>query len=149
MLPTSQLGSEVVYGVFTTGTNSLTGSAVCAFKMRDILDVFDGSFKAQEKEKMQWLPVSSDKVRPDTLLLTSTPNPTSFDRQSRTRKYNGAIIPSMSILTIFQVPKCTAPILFVTNSLFRLRSCLFLQARIYRVHVHFIPNMNNFCLKLK
>jgi len=63
MLPASQLGSEVVYGVFTTGTNSLTGSAVCAFKMRDILDVFDGSFKAQEKEKMQWLPVPSVKVR--------------------------------------------------------------------------------------
>ena len=62
LLPTSQLGSEVLYGVFTTGSNSITGSAVCAFKMRDILDVFDGRFKAQESPNMHWLPVSPEKV---------------------------------------------------------------------------------------
>ena len=63
LLPTSQLGSEVLYGVFTTGSNSITGSAVCAFKMRDILDVFDGRFKAQESPNMHWLPVSPEKVK--------------------------------------------------------------------------------------
>lgn len=62
MLPVSQLGNEVVYGVFTTGTNSITGSAVCAFKMRDILDTFDGRFKAQQSANMHWLPVPPEKV---------------------------------------------------------------------------------------
>lgn len=65
MLPVSQLGNEVVYGVFTTGTNSITGSAVCAFKMRDILDVFDGRFKAQQSANMHWLPVPPEKVNRD------------------------------------------------------------------------------------
>ncbi|CAG7826149.1 unnamed protein product, partial [Allacma fusca] len=81
LLPTSQLGSEVVYGVFTTGTNSITGSAVCAFKMRDILDVFDGRFKAQQNANMHWLPVSPEKVpepRPGLCVNDSTTLPDQY-----------------------------------------------------------------------
>jgi len=36
---------------------------VCAFKMRDVLDVFDGRFKAQQSANMHWLPVPPEKVR--------------------------------------------------------------------------------------
>ncbi|CAL8121906.1 unnamed protein product [Orchesella dallaii] len=81
MLPVSQLGSEVVYGVFTTGVNSITGSAVCAFKMRDILDVFDGRFKAQQSANMHWLPVPPEKVpepRPGLCVNDSTTLPDQY-----------------------------------------------------------------------
>ncbi|OXA63939.1 Semaphorin-1A [Folsomia candida] len=81
LLPSSQLGNEVVYAVFTTGVNSITGSAVCAFKMRDLLDVFDGRFKAQEKPNMHWLPVEQEKVpepRPGLCVNDSTTLPDQY-----------------------------------------------------------------------
>lgn len=36
---------RLIYGVFTTPENSIYGSAVCAFRMQDVLDSFDGPFR--------------------------------------------------------------------------------------------------------
>ncbi|XP_076224820.1 semaphorin-1A isoform X6 [Nomia melanderi] len=52
----------LVYGVFTTPTNSIGGSAVCAFSMKNVLDVFQGAFKEQETINSNWLRVLPEKV---------------------------------------------------------------------------------------
>ncbi|KAG0710478.1 Semaphorin-1A [Chionoecetes opilio] len=53
---------ELIYAVFTTPSNSIPGSAVCAFSMRDILDTFEGAFKEQESMNSNWLPVKPFEV---------------------------------------------------------------------------------------
>jgi hypothetical protein len=37
--------------------------------MRDVLDVFDGRFKAQQSANMHWLPVPPEKVRTNDTML--------------------------------------------------------------------------------
>jgi len=47
--------SRLVYAVFTTPRNSIGGNAICAFRMRDLLDTFEGAFKEQvSKAKLLW-----------------------------------------------------------------------------------------------
>lgn len=53
---------QLIYAVFTTPSNSIPGSAVCAFSMRSILDAFEGAFKEQETMNSNWLPVRSHDV---------------------------------------------------------------------------------------
>ncbi|XP_022239164.1 semaphorin-1A-like isoform X5 [Limulus polyphemus] len=54
--------SEIIYGVFTTPVNSISGSAVCAFSIKQILETFDGSFKWQEDINSNWLSFPNSKV---------------------------------------------------------------------------------------
>ncbi|XP_076300986.1 semaphorin-1A isoform X3 [Lasioglossum baleicum] len=54
--------ARLVYGVFTTPVNSIGGSAVCAFSMKSVLDVFQGAFKEQETINSNWLRVLPEKV---------------------------------------------------------------------------------------
>ncbi|XP_072157904.1 semaphorin-1A isoform X2 [Bemisia tabaci] len=54
--------TQLIYGVFTTPANSISGSAVCAFSLQDITDTFEGSFKEQSELNSNWLPVQSGKV---------------------------------------------------------------------------------------
>ena len=54
--------SKIIYAVFTTPENAIGGNAVCAFRLRDILDSFEGSFKEQETTNSNWLPVRDVKV---------------------------------------------------------------------------------------
>ncbi|KAG8223012.1 hypothetical protein J437_LFUL000720 [Ladona fulva] len=54
--------AKLIYGVFTTPINSISGSAVCAFTMQDILDTFEGPFKEQETMNSNWLAVPPTKV---------------------------------------------------------------------------------------
>ncbi|KYQ46773.1 Semaphorin-1A [Trachymyrmex zeteki] len=54
--------ARLVYGVFTTPVNSIGGSAICAFSMDNILEVFQGAFKKQETINSNWLRVLSEKV---------------------------------------------------------------------------------------
>ncbi|XP_071446030.1 semaphorin-1A-like isoform X2 [Hetaerina americana] len=54
--------AKLIYGVFTTPINSISGSAVCAFTMEDILDSFEGPFKEQETMNSNWLAVPVTKV---------------------------------------------------------------------------------------
>ena len=53
--------SRLVYATFTTPANSIGGSAVCAFRLRDLLDTFEGAFKEQETANSNWLPVPKIK----------------------------------------------------------------------------------------
>ncbi|XP_063603332.1 semaphorin-1A-like [Penaeus indicus] len=53
---------DIIYAVFTTPPNSVSGSAVCAFSIRSIQDTFDGDFKGQETQQSNWLPVPRSKI---------------------------------------------------------------------------------------
>lgn len=53
---------KMFYAVFTTPMNGLYGSAVCAFTLDSINEVFNGKFKEQETSSSAWLPVLSSKV---------------------------------------------------------------------------------------
>ncbi|XP_058244340.1 sema domain, transmembrane domain (TM), and cytoplasmic domain, (semaphorin) 6D, like isoform X3 [Hemibagrus wyckioides] len=55
-------GVPSVVGVFTTQLNSIPGSAVCAFSMPDIEQVFDGRFKEQKTPDSVWTPVPDDRL---------------------------------------------------------------------------------------
>ena len=57
----SKTGEDVVFGVFNTPENSITGSAVCSFSMSDIRESFDSSFKAQQDVNSNWLPLSKQQ----------------------------------------------------------------------------------------
>lgn len=56
------VNAQLIYGVFTTPPNSISGSAVCAFSLEDITKTFEGSFKEQEGLTSNWLPVLNSKV---------------------------------------------------------------------------------------
>jgi len=47
----------IVYGVFNTPVNAISGSAVCMFNISDVIETFMGSFKDQEAMDSNWLPV--------------------------------------------------------------------------------------------
>ncbi|KAL9927449.1 LOW QUALITY PROTEIN: semaphorin 1a [Glossina fuscipes fuscipes] len=68
--------AKLIYGVFNTPTNSIPGSAVCAFSLQDIADTFEGSFKEQSSINSNWLPVNNGKV--------PEPRPGSCHNDSRT-----------------------------------------------------------------
>lgn len=48
---------KLIYGVFTTPDNAIAGSAICSFKLSDILHSFDGPFKGQSSQNANWLPI--------------------------------------------------------------------------------------------
>lgn len=50
------------YGVFTTSSFGLTGSAICGFTLQDIQEAFRGKFKEQATSTSAWLPVLTSKV---------------------------------------------------------------------------------------
>lgn len=66
---------SIIYGVFTTPVNSLGSSAICAFRMSDIINIFEtGQFKGQENSDSNWLPVAPSRVpdpRPGTCVNDS------------------------------------------------------------------------------
>ncbi|XP_054986343.1 semaphorin-6C isoform X1 [Sorex araneus] len=55
-------GHPAFFGVFTTQTNSIPGSAVCAFYLADIERGFEGRFKEQRSVDGAWTTVSEDRV---------------------------------------------------------------------------------------
>ncbi|XP_017786065.1 PREDICTED: semaphorin-1A-like [Nicrophorus vespilloides] len=58
----TDLSSHIIYGILTTPSNAIGGSAICAYNMNDVLESFEGSFKHQDSINANWLPVSKDKV---------------------------------------------------------------------------------------
>ncbi|XP_071037034.1 semaphorin-1A isoform X2 [Parasteatoda tepidariorum] len=54
--------AQLIYAVFTTPPNSISGSAVCAFRLEDVFKAFNGPFKGQDDINANWLPVASTKV---------------------------------------------------------------------------------------
>ncbi|XP_022692617.1 semaphorin-1A-like isoform X2 [Varroa jacobsoni] len=66
--------ARLIYSVFTTGLNSILGSAVCAFRLEDIEATFNGPFKGQDGKNSNWLRVVDSKVpepRPGTCVNES------------------------------------------------------------------------------
>lgn len=55
-------GRDVVLATFSTPYNSIPGSAVCAFDMLDIANVFTGRFKEQKSPDSTWTPVPDERV---------------------------------------------------------------------------------------
>uniref|UniRef100_A0A8D2NVW4 Sema domain-containing protein n=1 Tax=Zosterops lateralis melanops TaxID=1220523 RepID=A0A8D2NVW4_ZOSLA len=55
-------GRPVVLAVFSTPTNSIPGSAVCAFDMAQVAAVFEGRFREQKSPESIWTPVPEDMV---------------------------------------------------------------------------------------
>ena len=53
---------DVLYAVFTTPVNSIAGSAVCAFRLADVMDSFEGNFKHQDDMNSNWLPTTHSQV---------------------------------------------------------------------------------------
>lgn len=65
---------QIIYAVFATSPNAPTGSAVCAFLLKDIEKSFEGDFKKQKERDSNWLPVPTKEVpspRPGKCLNTS------------------------------------------------------------------------------
>jgi semaphorin 6 len=57
--------TDMIYGIFHTPANSISSSAICAFRFSDIKKSFESTFKEQRHSSSAWLPV------PDI----DTPNP--------------------------------------------------------------------------
>uniref|UniRef100_H3A1J9 Semaphorin 6B n=1 Tax=Latimeria chalumnae TaxID=7897 RepID=H3A1J9_LATCH len=55
-------GKHVVLAVFSTPSNSIPGSAVCAFNMEQLATVFEGRFKEQKSPEAIWTPVLEETV---------------------------------------------------------------------------------------
>jgi semaphorin 6 len=45
-----------------TPSNSIGGSAICAFSLHDIVEAFEGRFKEQRDINSNWLPLQQDKI---------------------------------------------------------------------------------------
>uniref|UniRef100_A0A672L5C6 Semaphorin 6B n=1 Tax=Sinocyclocheilus grahami TaxID=75366 RepID=A0A672L5C6_SINGR len=55
-------GRDIILTVFSTPSNSIPGSAVCAFDMEQLAGVFDGRFKEQKSPESIWTPVPDEVV---------------------------------------------------------------------------------------
>uniref|UniRef100_A0A8C2CJV3 Sema domain, transmembrane domain (TM), and cytoplasmic domain, (semaphorin) 6Bb n=1 Tax=Cyprinus carpio TaxID=7962 RepID=A0A8C2CJV3_CYPCA len=55
-------GRDIILAVFSTPSNSIPGSAVCAFDMEQLAGVFDGRFKEQKSPESIWTPVPDEVV---------------------------------------------------------------------------------------
>ncbi|XP_051509857.1 semaphorin-6B-like isoform X2 [Myxocyprinus asiaticus] len=55
-------GKDIILAVFSTPSNSIPGSAVCAFDMEQLAGIFDGRFKEQKSPESIWTPVPDEFV---------------------------------------------------------------------------------------
>ncbi|XP_020635714.3 semaphorin-6A isoform X4 [Pogona vitticeps] len=55
-------GRNIVLATFSTPYNSIPGSAVCAYDILDIANVFTGRFKEQKSPDSIWTPVPDERV---------------------------------------------------------------------------------------
>ncbi|CAK6445608.1 unnamed protein product [Pipistrellus nathusii] len=55
-------GRPAVLAIFSTPSNSIPGSAVCAFDMTQVAAVFEGRFREQKSPESVWTPVPEDQV---------------------------------------------------------------------------------------
>ncbi|XP_056628604.1 sema domain, immunoglobulin domain (Ig), short basic domain, secreted, (semaphorin) 3H isoform X2 [Triplophysa dalaica] len=47
--------NPLIYGLFTTNSNILNGSAVCVYRMQDIIRAFKGNFLHREGQQYKWM----------------------------------------------------------------------------------------------
>lgn len=96
--------NDIIYIVLTTPVNAIGGSAVCAFAMSDIIDTFNGHFKAQETPNSNWLPVPEEKLpapRPGKCVDDSRTLPSSTVNFLRTHSLMDEAVPSFQNHPIF------------------------------------------------
>uniref|UniRef100_A0A6B2EHB7 Putative semaphorin n=1 Tax=Phlebotomus kandelakii TaxID=1109342 RepID=A0A6B2EHB7_9DIPT len=90
---------DVIYGVFQTPPTSIDGSAVCAFRMKDVLKAFEGPFKAQKDTRSNWLPVHPTSPptdpRPGACVEDSRTLPSSTVNFVKTHPLMEAAIPAL------------------------------------------------------
>ncbi|XP_018331529.1 semaphorin-1A [Agrilus planipennis] len=90
--------SSIIYGVFTTPSNAIGGSAICAYNMRDIMAAFEGSFKDQEKLNSNWLPIPESRVplpRPGQCVNDSRQLPGNVAMFARTHSLMESAVPAI------------------------------------------------------
>ena len=89
--------SKMIYAVFTTPRNSISANAICAFRLRDLLDTFEGAFKEQETANSNWLPVpkiKEPKTRPGRCAADSTKLPESSTSFVKSHSIMDEAVPS-------------------------------------------------------
>lgn len=104
---------QLIYGVFTTNENALTGSAVCAYSMREIERVFrESAFKGQYNgdSNGNWLPIPASK--------TPSPRPGQCNR-NQTDEKSLHFIKENPLLDEAVHPEFGGPILISSNVNYR------------------------------
>ncbi|CAL1546730.1 unnamed protein product [Lymnaea stagnalis] len=104
--PTKDSGdrSDMIYAVFSSPENGLGGSAVCAYKYSEVLEVFRGRFKGQESFYHNWLPVPWED--------TPTPHPEQCMNSSQDMSFKTSnFIKSHPLMDDTVQPKGSMPML--------------------------------------
>lgn len=88
----------------TTPINAIGGSAVCAFAIDNILDAFEGRFRAQINTNSNWMPVPEEKVpspRPGTCVDDSRTLPSVTVNFVKSHSLMEIAVPSLHNQPIF------------------------------------------------
>ncbi|XP_050541171.1 semaphorin-1A-like [Daktulosphaira vitifoliae] len=92
----------IVYGVFNTPVNSISGSAVCMFNISDVIETFMGSFKDQEAMDANWLPVKKvPEPRPGMCVEDSRTLPDVTVNFVKSHSLMDSAVPSLFSMPIF------------------------------------------------
>lgn len=106
---------QLIYGVFTTNENALTGSAICVYSIREIERVFrESAFKGQYNgdSNGNWLPIPQSK--------TPTPRPGQcYNRNNQTDEKSLHFIKENPLLDEAVQPEFNGPILISSNVNYR------------------------------
>ena len=118
-VPNSHGSTEdgMVYAVFTTPENSIAGSAICAFSLRDITTAFEeGDFKHQHAVNSNWLPVPKSQVpNPRPGICHTADN--MYNNKTLTTEEQGLNFIRRHSLMDWSIPGITQSPIFVKTSL--------------------------------
>ena len=112
------LNDGIIYAVFTTPENSIAGSAICAFSLKDITTAFEeGEFKHQNAVNSNWLPVPKSQVPvPRPGICHSSSYNEHYNKTSTTEEQRLNFIRRHSLMD-WSVPGLTQSPIFVKTSL--------------------------------
>ncbi|XP_028307956.1 sema domain, immunoglobulin domain (Ig), short basic domain, secreted, (semaphorin) 3H isoform X2 [Gouania willdenowi] len=80
--------NPLIYGLFTTSSDILNGSAVCVYRMEDIVRVFKGNFLHKEGPEYKWAEFTGKVPYPRPGTCPSS----TYGRYSSTREYPDSVI---------------------------------------------------------
>uniref|UniRef100_A0A182WKW9 Sema domain-containing protein n=1 Tax=Anopheles minimus TaxID=112268 RepID=A0A182WKW9_9DIPT len=96
--------NKIIYGIMTTPENAIGGSAVCAFSVQDIMESFEGPFKAQRDIHSNWLQVPPSSVpepRPGKCVDDSRTLPKALVNFVKTNNLMDNSVPSLHSRPVF------------------------------------------------
>ncbi|XP_053662420.1 semaphorin-1A [Anopheles marshallii] len=96
--------NKIIYGIMTTPENAIGGSAVCAFSVEDIMEAFEGPFKAQRDIHSNWLQVPPSSVpepRPGKCVDDSRTLPKALVNFVKTNNLMDNSVPSLHSRPVF------------------------------------------------